>query len=147
MSGYGFLTNKDTKHIGYFSHDNMHGYGASFYHDQFAILGNWENDYIEGFAFIIELPDLEQSNNIINTNNEYNCDNDELENNYQIVKTCKGEIVQKNIENDELNEFKNSKEYSEMIQLYKNKIYPDFLQYIEKNSCEENESNIENDNE
>jgi len=32
-----------------------------------------------------------------------------------------------------------------MLVLYKNRIYPDFIQ-IEKNSSEENESNIENDN-
>jgi len=34
-----------------------------------------------------------------------------------------------------------------MLVLYKNRIYPDFIQNIEKNSSEENESNIENDNE
>ena len=43
----------------------MHGYGASFYNSQFAILGKWENDFIEGYAIIIELNDLDQSNNII----------------------------------------------------------------------------------
>ena len=55
----------------------MHGYGASFYNSQFAILGKWENDFVEGYAIIIELNDLDQSNNIINTNNEFNCNNDE----------------------------------------------------------------------
>ena len=33
-----------------------------------------------------------------------------------------------------------------MLVLYKNRIYPDFIQNIEKNSSEENENNIENDN-
>ena len=33
-----------------------------------------------------------------------------------------------------------------MLVLYKNRIYPDFIQNIEKNSNEENESNNENDN-
>lgn len=147
LSGYGLLTNKNTKHIGFFAHNNKHGYGASFFGTQFAILGNWENDLIEGFAFVISLIDLEQSNNMINTNNEFNINsNDEINNNFQIVKTCKGEIIQKNIENDELEKFKSSEKYNEMLVLYKNRIYPDFIQNLEKNSSEENESNIENDN-
>ena len=84
---------------------------------------------------------------MINTNNEFNINsNDEINNNFQIVKTCKGEIIQKNIENDELEKFKSSEKYNEMLVLYKNRIYPDFIQNIEKNSSEENESNIENDN-
>ena len=140
------MTNKNTKHIGYFSHNNMHGYGASFYNSQFAILGKWENDFIEGYAIIIELNDLDQSNNIINTNNEFNCNSDELEMSCKIVKTCKGEIIQNTLENEDLNEFKSSKDYKEMILLYKNRIYPDFLENLEKSSTEENESNNENNN-
>lgn len=34
-----------------------------------------------------------------------------------------------------------------MLILYKNRIYPDFIQNIEKNNSEVNESNIDNENE
>ena len=146
LCGYGILKHKNTIHIGYFSHNNKNGYGANFFGTQFAILGKWENDNIEGFATIIPLIDLDQSNNIINTHNEYNYNsNEEVDNNFQIVRTFKGEIIQKNIEVDELNGFKSSKEYKDMVYLYKNKIYPDFIKNIDKNNSEENESNIESD--
>ena len=103
LSGYGILTNKTTKHIDYFSHNNIQGYWANFFNTQFTILGNRENDLIEGYAIIIVLNDLDHSNNIISTNNEYNYNNGDLEHNYKIVKTYKREIVHNNIENDESN--------------------------------------------
>ena len=147
LCGYGILKDKNSTYIGNFLHNNKNGYGANFFGTQFAILGKWENDNIEGFAIIIPLTDLEQSNNIINTNNEYNYNtNEELNNNFQFVKTFKGEIIEKNVENEELNEFKSSKEYKDMIDLYKNKIYPDFIKNIEKNNSEENENNYESNN-
>ena len=64
----------------------------------------------------------------------------------KIVKTCKGEIIQNTLENEDLNEFKSSKDYKEMILLYKNRIYPVFSESSEKSSTEENESNNENNN-
>ena len=156
LSGYGILINKNTKHIGFFSHNNKHGYGACFFEDQFAIIGKWENDYIEGLAITIQLINLYQSsNNNINTSNEYNnnsnsISNEDLNNNIQIVKTYKGEIVQKDLDIDEVNEFKSSNEYNDMIQLYKEKFYVDFIHNNEKsNSTEnlENNSDTKNDNE
>ena len=84
--------------------------------------------------------DLEQSNNI---NNNYNDINNDDINNYKFVKTLKGEIIENNLEEDLIDEFKSSKEYNEMIFLYKNKIYPDFIQSIEKTNTEENESESE----
>ena len=145
LAGYGILINKNTKHIGYFAHNNKQGYGASFYDSQFAILGNWEDDYLEGFAIIIPLLDLEQSNNILNNTNDYNINSNDF-GDFQIVKTFKGEIIQKDFENDELNKFKSSQEYKDMILLYKNKIYSDFIQSNKKNNSEENESRSDDKN-
>ena len=138
LSGYGILINKNTKYIGYFLNNNKHGYGANFFDDKFAILGKWVNDFIEGNAIVISIMDLQQSNNLINTNsNDYNINSiDEINNNFQIVKTIKGEIIQRNLENDELNNFKASKEYNDIIFLYKNKIYPNFIKSNEKTDIE-----------
>ena len=88
---------------------------------------------------------LQQSNNIINYNsNDYNnISFDEIDNNFQIVKTKKGEIIQKNLKNDEIFNFKASKEYHDMIMLYKNKLYPDFIKSNEKTNNEDNDSNID----
>ena len=147
LSGYGILINNNTKHIGYFSHNNKHGYGACFFEDQYAILGKWENDYIEGLAITIQLINLYQSsNNIINTSNEYNnnsnsISNEDLNNNIQIVKTYKGEIIQKDLDIDEVNEFKSSNEYNDMMQLYKEKFYVDFIQNNDKSNSTENMEN------
>ena len=147
LSGYGILINKNTKHIGYFAHNNKHGYGAYFFEDQYAILGKWDNDFIEGLAITIQLINLSQSsNNIINTSNEYNnntnsISNEIFNNNIQIVKTYKGEIVQKDLDIDEVNEFKSSNEYNDMIQLYKEKFYVDFIQNNDKSNSSENMDN------
>jgi len=122
LSGYGMLIKENTRHIGYFSHNDKHGYGASFYSTKYAILGKWENDLIEGNAIIIPLSGLSQSNN------EDNIDN------YQVVKTSKGEIIENNLETDEVNDFKSSQEFNNMLLLYRNKIYPQFLQNIQKNN-------------
>ena len=86
--------------------------------------------------------DLEKSDNIINTNNVNDLNinsNDDINN--QIVKTCKGEIIQNDLENDEINKFKSSQEYSEMISLYKSKLYPDYLTNNEKSESDENDNN------
>ena len=59
------------------------------------------------------------------------------------MKTSNGEIVQNNLDEDEINEYKSSQEYNNMILLYKNKIYPDFLHMMENNNVEDSESNNE----
>ena len=150
LSGYGILINKNTKHIGFFSHNNKHGYGACFFEEQFVILGKWENDYIEGLAITIQLINISQSNNIII--NEYNINsnsmsNEDLFNNIQIVKTSKGEIIQKDLDFDEVNDFKSSNEYNDMIQLYKDKFYIFFIKNIDKSNSMENENDSKNYNE
>ena len=88
--------------------------------------------------------DLQQSNNIINSNNNDYDNNsfDEIDNNFKIVKTKKGEIIQNNLDKNELYNFKASKEYHDMIVLYKNKLYPDFIKSNEKNNSDNN-SNID----
>jgi hypothetical protein len=129
LSGYGMLIKENTRHIGYFSHNNKHGRGASFYSTKYAILGKWENDLIEGNAIIIPLSDLSQSNN------EDNIDN------YQFVKASKGEIIENNLETDEVNDFKSSQEFNDLLLLYRNKIYPQFLQNIKKNNNNDFENN------
>jgi hypothetical protein len=131
LSGYGFLIKDNIRHIGYFSHNYKQGYGASFYYGKYAILGKWEKDVIEGISVLIILTDLERSNN------------DDKEDNFKIVKTSKGEIAETNLDNDEINEYKSSQEYNNMVLLYKKKIYPDFLHIIEKNNVEDSESNNE----
>jgi len=113
LSGYGILINKNDRYVGYFTHNNKHGYGATFYNGQSALLGKWKNDNIEGNAILITFIDLEKSNN-------YNIDDDEnIENNFQFIKTQKGEIIRNNLDNEELTKFKSSKEYSNMVLLYK----------------------------
>ena len=131
LSGYGILVKENIRHIGYFSHNYKQGYGASFYYEKYAILGKWEKDVIEGISILIILTDLEQSNN------------DDIKDNFKIVKTSNGEIVKKNLDNNEINEYKSSQEYNNMILLYKKKIYPDFLHIMEKNNVEDSESNNE----
>ena len=99
---------------------------------------------MEGNAIIIILINLDKSSNAINdliSNNNSN-----INNNYQYVKTHKGEIVQINLEDDELKKFKSSKEYNDMIVLFKNKIYPDYIKSVENIYDEENENNYDNIN-
>ena len=93
---------------------------------------------------------MQQSNNIINyNNNDYNNNDynnisfDEIDNNFQIVKIKRGEIIQKNLKSDELYNFKASREYHDMIVLYKNKFYPDFIKSNETINNEDNENNID----
>ncbi len=144
LSGYGILIDRNYKHIGYFEDSNKHGYGASFFGEESALLGKWENDVVEGNAILIIMINLEQSSHVIN--DLINNNNDDLNNNCQYVKTLKGEIVQTNLEEDELKKFKSSKEYNDMIVLFKNKIYPDYIQSFEKIKDEENKSNYDNIN-
>ena len=52
----------------------------------------------------------------------------------------KGEIIESSLKQGELNEFKLSKEYDDMIQLYNEKIINDFEQSLEESKSEENQS-------
>jgi hypothetical protein len=42
----------------------------------------------------------------------------------------KGEINNMNLEEEELNKYKNSIEYKDIIKLYKEKFYLDYIKYI-----------------
>ena len=144
LSGYGILIDRNYKHIGFFQDSNKHGYGASFFGEESALLGKWENDMMEGNAILIMIINLEQSSHVID--DLFNNNNDDINNKCQYVKTHKGEIIQTNLEDDELKKFKSSKEYNDMIVLFKNKIYPDYIQSFEKIKDEENKSNYDNIN-
>ena len=60
--------------------------------------------------------------------------------NFKYVKTSKGEIINASLETNELNEFKESQEYNDMMRIYKEKIYHDYEQNLEISKSEENES-------
>ena len=104
-------------HIGYFRHNLKEGFGTTFYEEQnFALLGKWEKDLIEGSAILINLSE-NNANGIMDIHNEI------------IVGMTKGEITNMNLEEDELNKFKNSKDYNELIKLYKEKFFFDYIKY------------------
>ena len=115
ISGYGIFKEGKMRHVGFFRHNLKEGFGATFYVEQnFALLGKWEKDLIEGHAILINL--AEENNNDIN--------------NEIVVGMNKGEITNMNLEEDELIKFKNNKDYQEMIKLYKEKFYLDYMDYI-----------------
>ena len=117
ISGYGIIHEGKMLHIGYFKRNLKEGYGTTFYEEQnFALLGKWESDLIEGSAILINLSE-NNNNGIIDINNEI------------IVGMTKGEITDMNLEEDDLNKFKNSKDYKELIKLYKEKFFFDYIKY------------------
>ena len=141
LSGYGILIDGNTKYIGYFENNKKHGYGANFYNSKSAILGKWQNDLIEGYAIIIIINNnSELCKKIDITTEENNMISNEEKYNFKYVKTSKGQIINTNLKEDELNKFKESKEYNEMVRLYKDKILPDFEQNLEESKSEENQS-------
>ena len=141
LSGYGILIDGNTKYIGYFEHNMKNGYGAMFYDSQSAILGKWENDLIDGYAIVILLTNnLEQNQKNEITTEENNINSDDDKYNFKFVKTLKGEIINNKLEDDELNKFKESEEYNDMIKLYKEKILQDYEQNLDINKSEDNES-------
>ena len=144
LSGYGILVDGNDKYIGYLEHNIKNGYGANFYNSHSAILGNWQNNLIEGYAVIILINNncekSKKSEITIEENNIANIASNEDQFNFKLVKTMKGEIVNANLEGDEINEVKESKEYEDMIKLYKEKIFPDFEQNLEESKSEENQS-------
>ena len=116
VSGYGMLKDENILHFGFFLNDKKNGYGACFYDSiNMVLIGKWENDLIEGFAIVI--------------NFNYN-GNDNNENNYEkIVKMYNGEIENTELDDENINLFKKSKDYIEMIKLFKEKLYPDYKLY------------------
>ena len=134
LSGYGILIDGNNKYIGYLENNMKNGYGASFYNSQNAILGFWQNDLIEGYAILILINNNPEKNKkIIQISSEENDNSsEESKSDFKYIKTLKGEIIKGNLEQDELNEFKLSKEYDDMIQLYNDKILPDFEQNLEE---------------
>ena len=117
ISGYGIIHEGKMLHIGYFRHNLKEGFGTTFYEEQnFALLGKWEKDLIEGSAILINLSE-NNANGIMDIHNEI------------IVGMTKGEITNMNLEEDELNKFKNSKDYNELIKLYKEKFFFDYIKY------------------
>ena len=122
ISGYGIFHEGKMLHIGFFKHNLKEGFGTTFYEEQnLALLGNWEKDLIEGSAILINLSE-NNTNDIPDIHNEI------------IVGMTKGEITNMNLEEFELNKFKKSKDYNELIKLYKEKIFVDYLKYTnEKN--------------
>jgi len=122
ISGYGILHEGKIIRIGTFQHDLKEGYGTMFYTDQnCALLGKWEKNFMEGYAILIN---LDEKNNV--------------ENNGIIVGMNKGEISNVSLDEDELNKFKESKDYKKMMTLFEEKYYGDYIKYInnEKNDDE-----------
>ena len=118
MNGYGIAHDGNLRHFGYFVHGIKEGFGASFYEDQgFVFLGKWEEDLVSGPSILMSL-DVENNNvdSIIEKQN--------------IVGMYRGEIIDIKLGEKDINVFKHSEEYHEMINLFKNKFYPDFLKYF-----------------
>ena len=125
MSGYGVLIDGEVKYYGFFEHNNKEGYGAVFYEDQsFAIIGKWEEDLCEGPGIYIPL-NKNINKDVINDNE------------YIIVGMYKGELISMNLGIEDINTFKSSEDYQEMLNLYKNKFLPDYL----KDSKGKNDNN------
>ena len=117
ISGYGIIREGKMWHVGFFKHNLKEGFGATFYVEQnFALLGKWENDLIEGCAILINLEENNHNGNV-NLDNEI------------IVSMNKGEITNMSLEEEEINKFKNNKDYHEVIKLYKEKFYFDYCKY------------------
>ena len=117
ISGYGIIREGKMWHVGFFKHNLKEGFGATFYVEQnFALLGKWENDLIEGCAILINLEENNHNGNV-NLDNEI------------IVSMNKGEITNMSLEEEEINKYKNNKDYHEVIKLYKEKFYFDYCKY------------------
>ena len=117
ISGYGIIREGKMWHVGFFKHNLKEGFGATFYVEQnFALLGKWENDLIEGCAILINLEENNHDGNV-NLDNEI------------IVSMTKGEITNMSLDEEEINKFKNNKDYHEVIKLYKEKFYFDYCKY------------------
>ena len=121
MSGYGMAHDGNLRHFGFFSHNIKEGFGASFYDDQKCVfVGSWEDDLVTGPSILMNL-DVED-NNV-----------DRIIENENIVGTYKGEIIDFKLSEKDINVFKSSEEYQELINLFKSKFYPDYLNCTNNN--------------
>lgn len=128
ISGYGILSDKNIIHVGYFLHDMKEGYGASFRCDQsLCILGKWKDDLLSGTSILIP-----------GTNGENNFD---YEGNVKYMNMNEDKIVQIIDDEELIKKFKSSKEYSDMIEKYKNNFYQDFIQFFPSNQVNDNNNN------
>lgn len=124
ISGYGIFLDEKVRHIGYFSHFMKEGYGANFNEEEsYVLIGKWKEDLLEGPSIFLSL-----------NNNKYN----EFENE-KIVGMYKGEIINMNLGEEDINNFKNSEDYQKMVDLFKNKFYPDFIKCINNKDLNKNE--------
>ena len=128
MNGYGMAHDNNLRHYGYFSHGIKEGYGASFYEEGYVFVGKWEDDLVTGPSILMILEN--KGNNV----------NKMLENE-NIVGMYKGEIIDMKLGDKDINMFKNSDEYQEMTNLFKNKFYPDYMKYINDKNNSNNNSN------
>ena len=128
MNGYGMAHDNNLRYYGYFSHGIKEGYGASFYEEGYVLVGKWEDDLVTGPSILMILDTKENSA-------------DKMLEKENIIGMYKGEIIDMKLGDKDINMFKNSDEYQEMTNLFKNKIYPDFLKYIENKNNSNNNSN------
>ncbi len=83
-----------------------------------AILGEWDNNLIKGYAIVILLNiNFEHNKKYDNISDEININNDGDKSNFEFVTIVKREIVNNELEEDVLNKFKESQEYKDMIGL------------------------------
>lgn len=128
INGYGILKEDKIIHIGFFSNNTKHGLGATFYTDQnFVLLGNWEYDITNGFSILINLSKIKNNVHLLNNNINFDKKNE------IIIQIHKGEIIKKNLDGEDLFNFKNSPEYEKMIKKYNELFFCDYQKYIKKN--------------
>ena len=103
ISGFGILIDNNVKHIGYFDKNVKSGFGASFFTDNDnVILGKWDKNLIEGFCIVFNWKDCNFSNE-------------------KILFAEKGIFNKNELSLKEVNKFKNSDEYFQMVKLYNEK--------------------------
>ena len=130
ISGYGIIQEEKLRHVGFFKRNIKEGFGATFYVEQnLVLLGKWDNDLIEGFAVLINLSENNNNNNNISGKIDIN--------NEIIVAMNKGEITNMSLEEEEINKYKNSKEYKDMMQLFQDKFYLDYIKYTKEKEKKE----------
>jgi len=129
ICGYGILKEDKMIHIGFFSNGLKHRHGATFYQDKnIVLLGNWDNDIINGFAIKINLSKANKNIYLLNKYINFDMKNE------IIVQIIKGNINNRSLDEENLLKFKNSSEYEEMLKIYNEKFFPDYQKYIKENS-------------
>lgn len=119
MSGYGILLDGQDTYIGYFLNSLKDGYGAIFYEDQLNVLiGKWEENLIKGPAILLLINKKSNNELVIKKEN--------------FVGMYKGKIINLSLDDEDIKTFKSKDDYQEMMNLYRNQFYPDFLKTINK---------------